>query len=73
MTTPAPAVTDHDDFLFEGGGARESVLATLDEPVMSTALAPGFRSSTARSIGRTRRVHGSVELPPTVRPLCLTR
>ena len=27
-------------FLFEGGGARESVLATLDDPVMSTALAP---------------------------------
>jgi hypothetical protein len=27
-------------FLVEGGGARESVLATLDDPVMSTALAP---------------------------------
>jgi hypothetical protein len=27
-------------FLFEGQGARESVLATLDDPVMSTALAP---------------------------------
>jgi hypothetical protein len=27
-------------FLFEGGGARESVLATLDDPVISTALAP---------------------------------
>lgn len=27
-------------FLFEGGGARESVLATLEDPVMSTALAP---------------------------------
>jgi hypothetical protein len=27
-------------FLFEGGGTRESVLATLDDPVMSTALAP---------------------------------
>jgi hypothetical protein len=27
-------------FLFEGAGARESVLATLDDPVMSTALAP---------------------------------
>jgi hypothetical protein len=27
-------------FLFEGEGARESVLATLDDPVMSTALAP---------------------------------
>ncbi len=27
-------------FLFEGGGARESVLATLDDPVTSTALAP---------------------------------
>jgi hypothetical protein len=27
-------------FLFEGAGARESVLTTLDDPVMSTALAP---------------------------------
>jgi hypothetical protein len=27
-------------FLFEGEGARESVLATLDDPVLSTALAP---------------------------------
>jgi hypothetical protein len=27
-------------FLFEGGGARESVLTTLNDPVMSTALAP---------------------------------
>jgi hypothetical protein len=26
--------------LFEGEGARESVLATLDDPVMSTSLAP---------------------------------
>jgi hypothetical protein len=27
-------------FLFEGEGARESVLKSLDDPVMSTALAP---------------------------------
>jgi hypothetical protein len=27
-------------FFFEGEGARESVLATLDDPVLSTALAP---------------------------------
>ena len=27
-------------FLFEGEGARESVLTTLDDPVISTALAP---------------------------------
>jgi hypothetical protein len=27
-------------FLFEGGGARESVRATLEDPVTSTALAP---------------------------------
>lgn len=27
-------------FLFEGEGARESVLTALDDPVMSTALAP---------------------------------
>jgi hypothetical protein len=27
-------------FLFEGAGARESVLTTLDDPAMSTALAP---------------------------------
>jgi hypothetical protein len=27
-------------FLFEGEGARESVLTILDDPVMSTALAP---------------------------------
>jgi hypothetical protein len=27
-------------FLFEGEGARESILATLDDPVTSTALAP---------------------------------
>ena len=27
-------------FLFEGEGAREAVLTFLDDPVMSTALAP---------------------------------
>jgi hypothetical protein len=62
-------------FLFEGRGTRESVLATLDDPVMSTDLAPWLplfdgplqRAYEARSWERSASNHRSGRAPNTIR------
>ena len=60
-------------FLFEAEVRASRFWRPLTTQSCRPPSRPGFRSSTARSIGRTRRVHGSVELPPTVPAARLTR